>query len=35
MPTLATCEKIIGVEHDDTLVITRCHEWTIEKMKGR
>jgi hypothetical protein len=34
MPTLAIREKIIGVEHGDTLVITRCHEWTIEMNKG-
>jgi hypothetical protein len=27
-------EKIIGVEHGNALVITRCHEWSIEKNKG-
>ena len=27
-------EKIIGVEHSDAVVITRRHEWTIEKNKG-
>ena len=27
-------EMIIGVEHGDAVVITRRHEWTIEKNKG-
>ena len=27
-------EKIIGIEHADAVVITRCLEWTIEKNKG-
>ena len=27
-------EKIIGIEDGDTVVITRRHEWTIEKNKG-
>ena len=30
-----TGEKIIGVEFCDAVVITRSHEWTIEKKKGR
>ena len=28
-------EKIIGVEYGSELVITRRHEWSIEKTKGR